>query len=409
MLNKVDTAEGVFVARQPIYNRSLDVFSYELLFRSGNHGSAGTILDGNQATTQVILNTFMELGFENVVGHHKAFINLTSDFIKGDFPIPFNKKQVVLEVLEHVRPEPAILQGLESLKAKGFTIALDDFVYDEQLTPFIKLADIIKIDVQVLDDKQLKDHVRKLRSEGIKLLAEKIETKEEFDNCKQLGFDFFQGYFLSKPQVLEGRRLPNSKIALMQILSRLQDPDVEFHELDKLIKPDASLSFKLLRYINSPAVAVSTEVSSIQHALVLLGMDTLKRWVTLIVLSGMAERASEIMRFGMVRAKMCELLATALGEKKTDTYFTVGLFSVLDSLLDLPMYKVLEELPLPTHMNSALLEKKGLEGETLQCAIAYEEGEFNIVGCASLTTSEIKQAYLDAIKWADESMRSIHG
>lgn len=400
------SSTAVFVARQCIYNRSLDVYSYELLFRSSTVNSANFI-DGNKATTQVILNTFMEIGFDHVVANHKAFINITRDFIVGNYPIPFGKKQVVLEVLEDIAPDPEVLNALQQFKDKGFTIALDDFAYERHLEPFIQLADIIKIDIRVLNEQQIKEHVRELKSRGIKLLAEKVETKEEFQFCKDLGFDLFQGYFLSKPLVIEGKRLASNTVVLLKLIADLQNPDVEFSKLEQLIKRDASLSYKLLRYINSPAVATVNEITSLQHALVMLGLDTLKRWVSLIVLSGMADKATEIMRMGLLRARMCENLAVTAKKDQPQGYFMTGLFSMLDTLLNQPMQKVLAELPLSTAVTSALVDRKGELGEALSACVAYEEARWQDVGFCSLSTEAIKSAYLDAIQWADQSLVSL--
>ena len=398
-----NSSDSVFIGRQPIFNPSLDIYAYELLYRSGHKNVAG-VFDGNAATTNVILNSFMEIGFENLVAGHKAFINLTRSFIDGSIPLPMTKKEVVLEILEDIPPEPEIIEQIQALRDQGYTIALDDFIFDEAMKPFINVANMIKVDVQLVDDKILPEHVKTMKQNGIRMLAEKVETLEEFERYKEMGFDLFQGYFLSKPQVIEGKKLSSNKMILMDLLSKLQDPDIEFSELESLVARDAALSYKLLRYINSPAVGLSGKVDSIQRALLILGLDALKKWMTLLVMSGMTEKSDELIRTAMIRGKMCELLANKSGVVKAHSYFTVGLFSLLDAMLDIKMSDILKDLPLEQCLNTALIEHKEGEGFALQCVIDYEEGRWEGMKYSDLSNSVIGKIYLEAIQWADQLM-----
>ncbi|MDH5216906.1 MAG: HDOD domain-containing protein [Gammaproteobacteria bacterium] len=398
------SSDSVFIGRQPIFNSSLDIYAYELLYRSGHKNIAG-VFDGNAATTNVILNSFMEIGFDNLVAGHKAFINLTHSFIDGSIPLPMTKKQVVLEILEDIPPEPEIIAQIQVLRDQGYIIALDDFIFDETMKPYINVANMIKVDVQLVDDTTLPGHVKTMKQNGIRMLAEKVETLEEFERYKEMGFDLFQGYFLSKPQVIEGKKLSSNTMILMDLLSKLQNPDIEFAELESLVARDAALSYKLLRYINSPAVGLGGKVDSVQRALLILGLDALKKWMTLLVMSGMSEKSDELIRTAMIRGKMCELLANNAGVEKANSYFTVGLFSLLDAMLDIRMSDILKDLPLEQRLNTALIEHKEAEGFALQCVIDYEEGRWDDMKYSDLSNTVIGKVYLEAIQWADQLMQ----
>lgn len=398
--------ESAFIGRQPIFNRNMELYAYELLYRRGNENVAG-VFDGDNATTTVIINTFLEIGFENIVGGAKAFINLALGFLDGTIPLPLGKKEVVLEILENTPPLQEIMDQIQNMRDKGYKIALDDYVFDAKMSPFLDVADLVKVDLREVNWEQLPANVKMLRDRGLMTLAEKVETQQEFEACKEMGFDYFQGYFLSKPQIIEGKKVSSSKLTHMELLSKLQDPDIEFGELEKLIARDAALSYKLLRYINSPAVGLSVEVDSIQRALLMLGLDTLKQWMTLLVLVGVSDKPDELIHIGMVRATMCENLAKAAGIEKTSSYFIVGVFSILDAMLDLPMKNILTELPLQKRLNQALVEHLGDEGDALSCVIDYEEGKWDELHFHKLTQIEITRCYLDSVRWADNVMKEM--
>jgi EAL and modified HD-GYP domain-containing signal transduction protein len=397
-------SENIFIGRQPIFRPNLEVYAYELLYRSGQKNVAG-VFDGDAATTTVILNSFMEIGFENIVGGRKAFINLTKSFIDGSIPLPMNKNDVVLEILEDISPDPETIEQIQALRDKGYTIALDDFVFDEKMKPFTSVANLVKVDVQLVDVDDLSQQVAALKQRGIRMLAEKVETLEEFEHYKAMGFDLFQGYFLSKPEVIEGKKLSSNKTVLVELLSKLQDPDIEFGEIEQLVTRDAALSYKLLRYINSAAVGLSAKVDSIQRALLLIGLDALKQWMTLIVLSGVSTKSDELIHNAMIRGKMCELLGKAAGIEKPHSYFVVGLFSLLDAMLDMSMSDILKELPLQQRLNNALIKHQESEGQALQCVIDYEEGRWSDLKFSTLSETQISAAYFEAMQWADTMMQ----
>lgn len=398
--------QDIYIGRQPIFDRNLDVYAYELLFRSGTQNHAGTF-DGDQATSQVIVNTFIEIGLEQIVGPHLAFINLTRSFVTTASALPFPKDRVVLELLEDIKPDDAVIQGVRDLTGQGYCLALDDFVFNEDLRPLVEMAQVIKIDLMSLSRDELEEHVRLLRDYPVKLLAEKIETQEEFEHCKALGFDYFQGYFLSKPNIVQGTQLPPNRLAVLQLLSKLQDPKTEAGDIEALVMQDVALSYKLLRYINSAFFAFPKKIESIRQAVVYLGTRAIKTWVSLLVVAGLGNKPAELVTQAMQRAKMCELLAKTAKRPQTETYFTVGLFSMLEALMDAPLEKILESLPFTEDIRDGLLKHSGPYGEALACVLAYEKGNFQRAYFDRLSPSQMTDTYLASARWADQSAHSM--
>lgn len=338
-----------------------------------------------------------------------AFINLTRSFLVSEDPLPFPKERVVLEILEDIKADADVVLGVHKLAQQGYCMALDDFVYDEKLRPLIELAHIIKIDLMALSREALQEHVRLLRKYPVKLLAEKIETPEEFEHCKQLGFDYFQGYFLSKPNIVQGQQLPPNRLAVLQLLAKLQDTESGSGDLERLVSQDVGLSYKLLRYINSAFFAFPKKIESIRQAVVYLGIQAIKSWVTLLVVAGMDDKPAELVIQAMQRAKMCELLAKTAKRPQVESYFIVGLFSLLEALMDTPLAEILDKLPFTDDVRRALLEHEGPYGEALLCVLAYEKGDFNRARFDRLSPSQMTDAYVAAARWADESTRVMKG
>jgi c-di-GMP phosphodiesterase len=388
----------VFIGRQPIFNAHLDVVAYELLFRDTTENRA-RILDGDRATARVFSNAFMELGLDLVTGKHPALINMTRDFVMGDFARLFPQERVLLEILEDVHVDAELVERVRALRNEGYRIVLDDFVYRDDLKPLVELAHMVKLDVRILDRNELREHVKVLRKYPLQLLAEKVETHDELQYCKDLGFHYFQGYFLSRPQLIQGRRPPADRLALLRLLARVNDPRVDIDDLEKIIAADISLAYKLLRYINSAFFSTSAKVSSIRHALVFLGLRLVRAWVNLVILSGIVDKPSELVATGMIRAKMCELLATEAQSDRVEAAFTVGLFSILEALMDQPMADILAELPLDDELTGALKNRSGKLGEIVACVVAFERGEWENVRHGELTSVQIQKCYFEALKW----------
>ncbi len=397
----------IYIGRQPIYDRKLGVYAYELLFRAASDNSA-KFTDGDQATSDVIVNTFLEIGLDNIVGDRLAFINLTRAFFVGEHTISLPKDRVVLELLEDIEADEEVVNSVKRLSEQGYSIALDDFIYHESLQPLVQLADIVKIDIMAMSRDEIRKHVEALRQHPLRLVAEKVETQEEHDYCMELGFDYFQGYFLAQPKVIQGRRLPNNRLAILKLLSRLQDPEITSKQLEELIAQDVAFSYRILRYVNSAAYAPPRKIESIHQAVVRLGLQTIRSWTALLAMSQVDDKPTELVVTAMIRGKMAEQMARALDAEQPDSFFTVGLFSALDALMDNSMEEILTQLPLADHIAQALLHKGGgLHGEVLNCVLAYERGEWENLGCSQLGTHRLRTCYLEAVQWANTACRQL--
>lgn len=393
---------NIFVGRQPIYNINLGVYGYELLFRTGQQNAAVMgELSADGATSTTIINSFLEIGLEKLVGKRFAFINLTQQFLLDEQALPFSHKQVVLEVLEDIPVNAVLVDALRRLKSLGFVIALDDYIYNPSHKPMVALADIIKIDIKQLDQRELIKHVKILKKYPAKLLAEKIETMDEFEFCLDLGFDYFQGYFLSKPKIIKSDSLPSNKLAVLNLLSVLQSPDSDLEELEEAISFDVSMSYKILKLINSAFYNLTRKIESIKQAIVIIGRNQLRSWASMMAMASMEDRPSEVIHIAMVRGKMCELLAEQAQLGHTDMYFTVGLFSALDILMEREIPELIKPLPLSTEVVDALLHRKGVLGEALNCVLAYEKSDFDSVAFRNLASNDIFVANVEAVSWAN--------
>jgi len=381
------------VARQPIFDRDECVHAYELLFR-GPRGAGEEELDDDVATSTTIVDTFMEIGLDAIVGRRPAWVNVGRDFLLRDLARALPAGRVALEVLEDVLVDAALLATIDGLARDGYRIVLDDFVFRPELTPLVERADAVKLDVLALGEDGLRAHVGALRPFGVELVAEKVETREQLALCRELGFDYFQGYAFCRPEIVPHRRLDANRAGKLQLAGRVQDPAVEFDELETIITRDVSLSYRLLRYVNSAYFGLTREVQSVRDALVRLGLAKIRAWSTVLVLADLADGRSELVTIALVRARMCELIAKRDGLRSPDAYFTAGLLSVLDVLVGLPMEETLTELPLSPELAAALLHSDGPYAGPLTRVLAYERGSDGLAGDAP--------EYLDALRWAEE-------
>lgn len=399
-LNKIETEKNqIFIGRQPIFNSELEVVGYELLFRSGDVTSFDGV-DGDQATSQVINNALMEIGLDEIVGDVPAYINFTQELICNGVAKLLPEDRVVLEVLETVRVDQDVVDNVKQLVDDGYTIALDDFVFSEEWLPLIELAHIIKIDVTMHTADEIQSLLERFKDNNIKLLAEKVETQEEYQQFKKQGFDYFQGYFFSKPTVLSQKELSSDNISLLQLVTQLKDPNVNVNEIEKLISQNIPLSYKLFRYINSAAFALKNDITSIKQVVVYFGLERLKDWVCLMALMGNDDKPVELVQIGLIRAKMCELIAEESGELEKDSYFVTGLFSILDAMLDQPIDNILKKLPLDESINLALIETKGILGKALHCAKSCEQCVWNEIEFPNINRGRLSDMYTEATVWA---------
>lgn len=401
--------ERVLVSRQPIFRGDMAVLGYELLFRDSDIETAN-IADGARATATVIANSLMEVGMDELIGRHMAFINFERMMLMGYYCESLPWERVILEILETVEPDEEMLRRLHELRSKGYRIALDDFVCTEPISPLIEVADFVKLDIMALDWPEVERSVSILRNYPVDLIAEKVETREEFERAKALGFDHFQGYFFCRPQNIRGQRLPVNRLAAIRLLTQLNKPDIRMDELETAIGQNVSLSYKLLRYINSAMVGLNRHVESIRHATVLVGLERMRIWASLIVFSSFEETPKDVIVTGAVRARMCEEIATMRNFSKPERFFLVGLFSVLDAILDRPLDQVLPSLSLADDISQALLQHKAQLGAVLNGVKAYERKDW-LTAEASLGMDEesIQKAYLNSMAWSVRTLNGIQG
>jgi EAL and modified HD-GYP domain-containing signal transduction protein len=394
--------ETIQVGRQAIFDRDLRVFAYELLYRDACGRCA--ITDGDAATSMTVLNAFMEIGLDRITGPHKAFINLTRPFFVDLPPVPFEQDRVVLEVLEDVDVDHALLAGIANMTAQGFELALDDYCFQPQLSPVVPLVQYIKVEVSADGMPELVRRMPELRATGAKLLAEKVETAAQFEQLKALGFDYFQGYFFARPNIVQSNRVEEHSVMVMRLLARLNDPDVPMDEIVNLVSQDPGLSFKVLRYINSAAVGLRAKVDSIQRAVILMGLQRIRAWATLFAMSGLGSRPSEILNLGLLRANLCERLCRLCGGGTPDTAYTVGLLSVLDAVLARPMHELMTELPLADEVKQAIVHYRGTYGRLLQAALDVERNDWPKDVCATVDPADIIEAYAASSEAAFNAM-----
>ena len=398
--------DKAFVGRQPIYRDGVEVFAYELLSRNSELNRAA-FTDGDKATADVLLNTFIEIGLDRVVGPNLAFVNVTRNFILSDYCQSLPKDRVVLEIVGDTLIDKPLVDALSQLSRAGYSIALDNFVYSQQLRPLVEITDIVKINVQALGRERVAEQAKLLREFNVKLLAEKVETHEDYDYCKKLGFDYYQGYFFCKPQVVSENKVPFNRLSTLHLLAKLQDPKISIDELEHAVGQNLAIVYRILRYLNSPMHALTRKVESLRHAIALVGTRLICNWASLILMEAIEDKPRELMVTAMVRSHMCQQLGVALGQRNLDQFFTVGLLSLTDALVDKPMREALQTLPLIDEVRDAILNHEGLMGEALDCVQAYERCDWDQTTCHGLDEKKIKEAYLSSVVWTRRSMEEL--
>jgi EAL and modified HD-GYP domain-containing signal transduction protein len=390
-LSTHEKTRTIQVGRQAIFDRDLNVFAYELLYRDAQGDCRITNVD--HASSMTLLNAFMEMGLDRLAGPHKAFINLTRHFFVNMPPVPFDRERVVLEILEDVEVDDALLAGVANMREQGFELALDDYAFQPPLKPLLPKVHYIKVEINSDTLPVLARELPGLRASGARLLAEKVETREQFEQLKEMGFDYFQGYFFARPVMIQSRRVEENASMVMRLIARLNDPNVPINEVVSLVSRDPALSYKVLRYVNSSAVGLRTRVQSIQHAVVLMGLQRIRAWATLFVMSGLDSRPSEIINLGLLRANLCERLCRLIGQGTPETAYTVGLLSILDAMIGLPFQDFMDELPLADEIKKAITKQSGLYGQLLKDAVALENNQLPHAVCAELDPNDTVEAF----------------
>jgi EAL and modified HD-GYP domain-containing signal transduction protein len=397
-----------FIARQPILDRDQKVYAYELLFRDSLDNSMPRI-DGDAATGQLLKNSLLNIGLNEICNGRYAFINFTDNLLRQQLPLLLPREQVVVEILEDVAITNELITACQEIAKQGFTIALDDFVYREEYHPLLEIADIIKFDFRASSVDEIRIQIESIKKFKLRLLAEKVETKEDFETAIKLGFVLFQGYFFCRPEIIKGKDIPTSQFAQLELAATVSQAELDYDKLNEIINRDIGLSYKLLRYINSPFYAKLHKISAIKQALAYMGGDEIRRFIALSTISELSRnQPAELLRISCIRAKFCELLgANSPATAKPGELFTVGLFSMLDTIMGQPMTKILIHLPLSDNLVTALTQRKGTLAAFLMLTIAYERGAWNLVDKLTqklkIDSHLIPELYATACRWSNSA------
>ncbi len=398
----------IYLARQPIFDRNVNLFGYEILYRMRQEDCfCGH--NGDKASLSVIKNTLLVIGMEKIAEGKKAFVNFTRNLLLDNTAYLLPRDLAVIEILEDIKIDHEVLQKCKELKKRGYTLALDDFVLNDiDDNPLFDIIDIVKVDYRDTTLEERKKIVEFFERRSIKLLAEKTETMEEFEEAKGLGFSYFQGYFFSRPSIISRKDIPVAKVSYLRILQELSKEDLSLEKLREILERDPTLTYKLLKYINSSFFSLRYEITSIRHALALLGENEIRKWAYLIILGGLSEGVpTELIKISLIRARFCEILADKIGvpEKRTELFF-MGLISTTDALVGRPMEEILDELPITSKIKEALLGKPNTYGMAYLLTLCYERGDWEGVNEWSdklgLNREELPGIYTSAIENVSE-------
>jgi c-di-GMP-related signal transduction protein len=391
-----------FVARQPILTADEKVFGYELLFRDGIEDFfRSTDADAASRST---LNTAMLLGLDVLCDGRRAFMNCTRDVLLKDYITLLPSEQAVVEILETVPADELVVGACRRLKEAGYTIALDDFGVNDPRESLTDFADIIKVDLRNTSSADSAAMVRRYGPWRCRMLAEKVETREEFVAARKAGFLYFQGYFFRRPETLTAHEIPANRINYLRMLAEVSKPELDAREIENLVKGEASLCYRLLRYLNSAAFGFATEIHSVRHALAILGEREVRRWIRLVAALGAGQgKSSELVLSALVRARFCELLSPKIQHGDSDL-FLMGLLSLMDVILELPMSRVLDNVPIDQESKAVLLGGASRLRPFYQLMLAQESGEWKtaaeLAGQLALSESEVAECYWQAMEWA---------
>lgn len=403
---QTDSSESLFIARQPIFSTDLSVWGYELLFRSSGTAQTAVITNENQATSQVIADGFT-LVRPGLSSSQKLLINFPEQLLLDETALALPPSTCVIEILETVHPTPSIMEALQKLKQAGFTIAMDDYTGEYALEPFLDIADILKMDILALgaDPARVRKALDCLGGRKLKLLAEKVENEEVFRFCSEIGFTLFQGYFFCRPEIIPGKKIPAGAATKLRLLKELSDPNFEAGRIAQIINTDPGLSYRLFRYLNSASFGLRNHVDSVSHAVNMIGQRPLACWLQAVILSDLnpSPRAAEVSFLSLQRARFLELLSQKL-DLTPHVAFTLGLFSLLDSLLRVDMSTILDELQLSQDLICALTNQTPSRMSLgLSLVRAYESGDAKSIAatCKDLGIQQehVNNACIDSLRW----------
>ena len=404
----------VFIARQPILDRQRQLYAYELLFRSDACHNAFDGGDGAAATVRVVANALLAIGLESLLCGKKAFINFDRSLLLGGLHSVLPPEILVIEVLETVEPDGEVLAACLRLSKQGYALAMDDFVPDARWEPLARLAKLIKVDLLATTRPDQERLLRKYQPPGIAMVAEKVETQEEFQWALGAGYDYFQGYFFARPETVRGRRIPAVKLTCLRLLAEVQQAEPDFDRLETLISSDVSLSYSLLLYVNSALFSRAAEIGSLRRAIAVLGQEGVRHWAVLAALPMMAkDKPGELVTLSLVRARFCECIAGLARMAQPNLAFLMGLFSLLDGLIDLPIREALAKVHADAAITAALTETAppgDRYRDVYQMARRYEAGDWDTAAALAAThgiqASQLGEVYAESVFWAQHALHA---
>lgn len=399
----------ICIARQPIFSVHKKLYAYELLFR-GDQDDYPTSLAGDKATTSLLSSTFLTEGIERVSGSKPCFVNFTEKLLLQKIAVAFPQNRLVVEILEDVEPTPAVIAACTELKEQGYLLALDDFLYHPRFDPLLAIVDIVKVDFLQSPVDSLPALLRKLsRFEHLKLLAEKVESYDEFEEAAKLGFHYFQGFFFSRPEKICLQELSSVKVNLLRLLAEVTQKKTTIARVEAIVSSDVALSYKLLRYLNSSHFYLLEKVESVSRAIAFLGAKRFRQFVLLAIISELAtEKPEELVRLAVIRARFCELLASKkAGKIETSELFLVGLFSLVDAMLDKTMKSLMQQMPLSDDVKNCLVSRTGPYAVVLEAVEQYERGAIEgCLGRLDISEKALGSAYLEALEYGEQLLKS---
>lgn len=397
--------QATLLARQPIFDREIRVNAYEILFRGPLDEHAAGVLPRN-ATAEVAVRALLDVGLERLVGDRNAWINIPRDVLVGSLYDFLPPERIVLELLESIEADPEVMQAIARAKARGFKIALDDFVLNERTAGLVAQADYVKLDALGLGAEGLSAAIQALRRPGLRLLAEKVETHEMFQLAVRCGCELLQGYFFARPQLIRSRSLPNNRMTLLRVVASLQDVNSSLEEIEGLVRSDVGLSYRLLRYVNSAAIGVLAPITSLRHAVMTLGLDRVRVCVLVLLLTSNDDKPDELVTTSLVRARYCQLLC-AFHDLDPQRGFLVGLLSAIDAFLDRKLETIVAEMGLSEDITRALIDHDGELGLVLEAAIACESADWERLGAMQYGAHTLRDTYLSALSWSAQMQSSL--
>ena len=395
-----------FVGRQPIYKDGVNVCAYELFSRNDELKQAA-FANGDTVTAEALLHECIAVGLGSVAGKHPAFVSVSREFILNDYSWFLPREGVVLQFDGDGSPDDSLLKAASHLKTAGYSIALKDYVYRDDTRALAEMADIVKIHVRSDNRDILAKQWDKIRSLDVKVLAQGVDTPEDYQAARALGSDYFEGYFFCKPSPAGNKPITHNRLSTLQLLAAIQTPDVTLGQLENVLGQNLAMSHQILRYVNTPMNPSPRKVESIRHAISLVGTNLIRQWASVLWLESIEEKPRELMVMSAVRAHMCQQLGRAMGCKNVDQFFTAGLLSLLDALMDRPMDSILEELPLIDPVKEALLNRNGVMGDAIKCVEAYERCDWAQTVCGNLDEKTIRESYLSGVLWSRAALNEV--